>query len=117
DTRVQKARKKMRRACRAVADDDDVRVQRLEIAGRVLGRLAFLERRSFGCEIDDISGQPKRSELKTDAGACRRLDEKIDDGFAAQGRDFFYGSFADGFKRPRRVEHGGDFIGAERFDV
>src|SRR5205823_496503 len=36
---------------------------------------------------------------------------------AALWRDFFYGAFADGFKRPRRVEHGGDFLGGERFDV
>ena len=29
----------------------------------------------------------------------------------------FDGAFADGFERPGRVEHGGDFVRRQRFDV
>ena len=89
DAGVQDARQKMRRARRAVADDDEIRVQRLEIARGVLERLAFFERRRVGGKIDDVGGQPLRRQFKTDARARGRFDEQIDDRLAAQRRELF----------------------------
>ena len=106
------ARQKMRRADRAVADDDEVRVQRLEIARGVLERLAFFERRRLGGKIDDVGGQPLRGQFKADARARGRLDEQVDDRLAAQRRNFLDGALADGLERARRVEHGDDFLRA-----
>ena len=83
------ARKEMRRAGRAVADDDDVGVERFEIARGVLERLAFFQGGSFGGEIDDVGAQPMRGQFETDARARGRLDEKVDDGFAAQAPGVF----------------------------
>ena len=108
----QEARQKMRRAAGAVADDDDIGVERLEIARGVLERLAFFERRGLGGEIDDVGGQPLRGQLKADARARGRLDEQVDHRFAAQRRDFFDGAFADGLEGARRVQHGDDFVRA-----
>ena len=61
--------------------------------------------------------QPLRGQFKTDARARGRLDEQIDDRFAAQRRDFFDGALADGLEAARRVQHGDDFLRRERFDV
>ena len=65
DAGAQETRQKMRRAAGAVAHDDDVRVERLEIARGVLERLALFERRGLGGEIDDVgrqaAGRPARS--------------------------------------------------------
>ena len=97
---------------RAVADDDEVGVQRLQIARGVLERLAFFERRGFGGKIDDVGGQPLRGQFKTDARARGRLDEQVDHRLAAQRRDFFDGALADGLERARGVEHGDDFLRA-----
>ena len=57
DVRVQHARKKMRRAARAVADDDEIGVERFEVQRGVLERLAFFERRRLGGKIHDVGGQ------------------------------------------------------------
>ena len=41
-------------AAGAVADDDKVRIQRLEVQRGVLERLAFLKRGRLGGEINDV---------------------------------------------------------------
>src|SRR5882762_9221086 len=57
NTRVEHARQKVRRPRSAMTHDDEIGIQRLEVAGRVFERLAFLERGRFGSEIDDVSGE------------------------------------------------------------
>ena len=65
DAGVEHARQEMRRAGGAVADDDDVGVERLEVARGVLERLALLERGGLGGEVDDVGrealSRPARS--------------------------------------------------------
>ena len=100
-----------------MADDDEVGVQRLEVARGVLERLAFLQRGGLGGEVDDVGGEPLLGQLEADARAGGGLDEEVDDGLAAQGRDFLDGALADGFEGARGVEHGDDFLRGERFDV
>ena len=101
----------------AVANDDDVRIQRLEVPGGVLQGLAFLERGCLGAKIDHIRGQPQRSQLETDPSPGGRLDEQVDDRLAAQGGNLFDGAFADRLENAGGVENGEDFIGAEGLDV
>src|SRR5665213_443018 len=107
----------MRRTARAVADDDEIGVERFEGQRGVLERLAFFERRGLGGKIYDVGGKPLRRQFKTDARPRGRLDEQIYDGFAAQGGNFFNRAFADGLETARGVQHGGDFFHRERFDV
>ena len=111
DAGIEDARQEMRRAGRAVANDDEIGIERFQIARGVFQRLAFFERGSFGGEIDDVGGKPLLGKFETDARAGGRFDEKIDDRFAAQGRDFFDGAFADGFESARGIEDGDDFLG------
>ena len=117
DAGVEKARQKMRRAAGAVAHDDDVGVEGFEVAGGVLEGFAFFERGGLGGEIDDVGGEALGGQFEADARAGGRLDEEVDDGFAAQGGDFFDGALADGLEGAGGVEHGHDFLGGEGFDV
>jgi hypothetical protein len=78
----------VRRARRAVADDDEVGVERFEIFRGVLERFALLQRGSFGGEVDDVGGKPLLGQLETDARAGGWLDEQIDDRAAAQAGTF-----------------------------
>src|SRR3954463_11596344 len=66
DTALEKSGEEMRGSRGAVANDDNVGVECLEIAGGVLQRLAFLERRSFGGEVNDVCREPQGGEFKTD---------------------------------------------------
>ena len=91
---------------RAVADDDEVGVERLEVARGVLERLAFLERGGLGGEIDDVGREALLGQLETDARAGGRLDEQIDHRLAAQGGDLLDGALADRFEGARGVQHG-----------
>src|SRR5208283_5987964 len=45
------------------------------------------------------------------------LDKEVHDGLAAQGGDLFDGAFADRLEGAGGVEHGGDFLNGEGFDV
>src|SRR5947208_15952174 len=70
-------------ACRAVAQHDDVGMQRLEIARGVLERFAFGKTRCRCRNIDHVSAQPKCSELERSACSCAWLDKKVHQRFAA----------------------------------
>jgi hypothetical protein len=54
----------MRRAAGAVADDDEIGVERLEIPRGVLERLALFERGRLGGKIDDVGAQPLAASSK-----------------------------------------------------
>ncbi len=117
DAGIEDAGQEMRRAGRAVADDDEVRVQRLQVARGVLERLALLERGGLGGEIDDVGREPLLGQLEAGARAGGRLDEQVDDRLAAQGGHLLDGALADRLEGARGIEHGGDFLNRERFDV
>jgi hypothetical protein len=96
----------MRGAAGAVADDDDVGIERFQVSRGVLERLALFERRGFGGKIDDIGRQTLGGQLETDARASGRLDKQIDHRFAAQNRDFFNGALPDRLESEGGVQHG-----------
>src|SRR5258708_789170 len=98
---------------RAVPDDNNVRVERLEIAGCVLEGFTLLERRGFGREVNDIGSQALRSQLEADAGARRRFDKEENDGFSPKGGYFLDGALANRLERLRGVQDSGDFLGGE----
>src|ERR1035437_1792167 len=101
----------------AVADDDEIYVERLEVARGVLARFTLLERRGLGVEVDDVSREPLLGQFEAGARAGGGFDKQVDDGLAAQGGDFLDGALADGLERPRGIQHGGDFLNSEGFDV
>ena len=70
----------------AVPDDDGVGAHRLQGQRGVLQRLALGDRGALGGEVDDVGGQPLGGGLEGDPGAGRVLEEEVDDGAAAQGR-------------------------------
>ncbi len=71
----------------AVPDDDGVGAHRLQGQGRVLERLALGDGGALGGEVDDVGGQALGGCLEGDAGTRRVLEEEVDDGTAAQGRE------------------------------
>ena len=117
DVRVEEAREKMGCAGSLVANDNDIRIERLEIARSVLEAFAFLKGRGIGGKVDDIRTQSLSGELKTNTRARGGFDEKIYDRLALQGGDLFDVALADGLELARRVEHAGDFLGREAFDI
>src|ERR1035437_7941087 len=87
DAGVEHARQKMRRAGSAVADDDEIRVKRFKIFGRVLEGLAFFERRSLGGEVDDVGGQTLLGQLEADARAVSstvRISSAVSDSMSSR---------------------------------
>ena len=100
-----------------MADDNDIGIKGFEVARRVLEGLALLEGAGFGGEINDVGGEALGGEFEGDAGASGRFDKEVDDGFAAQGRDFFDGAFTDSFKGFGGVEDEENFFGAQGLDV
>ena len=108
---VQSPCQKLRRSGRAVAQHNNVGLQRLEIARGVLEGFAFGQARSRCRDIDHVGAQAKCSQLKRRACACARLDKKIDQRFAAQRRYFFDLAGANLLKRIRCLEDKIDFVG------
>ena len=79
---VEKAREKMRRAGGFVADDNDVRVQRLEIARSVFQAFPFLKRGRIGGEVDDIRTETLGRELEAHTRASGGFDKEVHDRLA-----------------------------------
>jgi hypothetical protein len=61
----------------------------VEIQSRVEQRLALGQSGRGDADVDGVGGQTFGGELERRARAGRGFEKKIDDGFAAQGRDFF----------------------------
>src|ERR1017187_8024581 len=101
----------------AVANDNDVNVQRFEVARCVFECFALLEGGCLGVEIDDVSRKPLLGKLKAGARTGGGLDKQVHDGLAAQGGDLLDGALADRFESAGGVEHGDDFLNREGFDV
>ena len=78
------AGEKLRRAGRAVPQDDDVGVIRFEHPRGVFERFAFRQAGSRRRDVDDVGAQAFGGELEGSAGARARFDEEIDQRFALQ---------------------------------
>ena len=111
------AGEEVRGAARAVAQDDEVGVEGLEVADRVLEGLALAQRGGLGGEVDDVGAHAERGELEADAGAGAGLDEQVDDGLAGEPGLLLDLAFADGAEGACRLEHGPDFVGPEGLKV
>src|SRR5437879_8464330 len=101
----------------AVADDNEIRVQGFEITRGIFECFSFFERGSLSGKVDNISGEALLAKFEADSCAGRWLDEQIDDGLAAQSRNFLDRALADGFESARGIEDSNDLVGAERFDI
>lgn len=98
-------------------DDDDVGIERFEIFSCVLEGLAFFERRSLCGKVDDVGREALCRQFETDPRAGGRLDEEIDDGFAAKSGDFLDGALADGLKSACGIQNSSDLFRRKRLDV
>ena len=104
------AGEKLRRAGRAVPQDDDIGMIRFEHPGGVFERFAFRQAGSRRRDVDDVGAQAFGGELEGSAGARARFDEEIDQRFALQRRDFFYFACSDLFEGVGRLEDEIDFL-------
>jgi hypothetical protein len=94
----------------AVAQHNNVGMQRLEVARGVLERFAFCQARSRCRDIDHVSAQAKCSQLERGARSRARLDKKVDQRFAAQCRHLFDLACAHLLKRVGCLENKIDFV-------
>ena len=72
------------RAGRGVADDDHVRIERLDVLGGVPEGLALLGRRARRVERDHVRAQALRGHVEGEARARARLEEEVDDRLSPQ---------------------------------
>ncbi|MBX3745443.1 MAG: ComEC/Rec2 family competence protein [Verrucomicrobiae bacterium] len=117
DAGLEKAGKEVGGSGGLMADDDDVRVHGLEVAGGIAERLALPEGGGVGAEVDDVGGEPLGGEFEADPGAGGRLDEEVDDRFAPEGGDGLDGAGADRLEAARGVEDGEKFLGGKGLDI
>lgn len=101
------------RARRAVAHDDEIDLQRLDVAHGIEQRLALLEAADLRLHIHDVRRKTLFGKLERDPRTRARLDEEVDHGFTAEGRDFLDFAFGDFLELLRGVEEEGDLLGTQ----
>ena len=111
---VEEAREEVRRTSGLVADDNDVRIQRLEIARSVAQ--ASHAKEDASAEKLMISALRRLAESSKLTRASGGFDKKFDR-LALWGEDLLNVALAYGLKLARGVEHGGQFLGCEAFDI
>ena len=107
----------MRRAGRAVSNDDDIRVESFEVARGILQRLALFQRRRFCREVDNVRGESLRGEFEADPCAGRRFDEKVDYCFASQSRNLLDSALSNTPKSACRIQNSDNLFRTERLDI
>jgi hypothetical protein len=110
-------RQLVRRAGVAVPDDDEVRLHRLEVAGGVDQRLALLDRRGAGGEVEGVGREPLLRHLEREAGPGRRLEEQVDDRLAAQRRHLLDRALGNLAHLLGGIEEQLDLAGRQRVDA
>ncbi|GAA3146248.1 hypothetical protein GCM10020001_081760 [Nonomuraea salmonea] len=95
DAAVHPVGQAVRRAGRAVADDDRVGAHGLEGERGVLERLALGHAGALGREVDHVGRQPLGGRLEGDPGAGGVLEEQVDDRAPAQRGQLLDGTFRD----------------------
>lgn len=91
-------------ACGAMAENDDVGVEGLEVFCGIEEGFAFLEARGGSGDIDDVGTEAECGKFKGDAGAGAWFNEEVNEGPAAEGGNFFEVPFAYGFEGRGSVE-------------
>ena len=99
---VDPGRQLLRRTGRGMPADHRVGAHRLQRPGGVLQRLALGHRRALGGEGDDVGGQPLGGQLEGDPGPGGVLEEQVDHGAAAQGRELAHLPPGDRLLEPLR---------------
>ncbi len=116
DAGVQALREEEGRAGGGVAEDDKVGVERLDVPGGVLERLALGDARGLGGDVQGIGREALGGELEGNAGARARLHEKAGHRLAPKGGDLLDRAGGDLLERGRGVEDGDDLLGGEFLD-
>ena len=113
DTRLQSLREKLRRAGRAMAQNNNVRVIRFQNFCRVLERFPFRQARRACRNVDHVGAQARSGEFERRARARARLDKKVDERLAAERWHFFNLPRANLLKRVGCLEDEIDFVGRQ----
>ena len=98
---------------RTVAQDNDVRPQRLKVQRGVLEGFAFLQAGGPDGEVDHVGTEAQGGQFERREGAGAGFDEEIDEGFATEGGDFFQTALAHAFEGAGGLEDVADFGGAQ----
>ncbi len=115
--RLKKPRQIVRSPRRAVPQNDDVRVHRLQVARSVPQGFPLLQRGGVRTEIDDVRRQPLRRELETDPRPRRRLHKQVDHRLPPQRRHRLDRPRPHRLETPRRVQNRQEFLRRQRFNV
>jgi hypothetical protein len=99
-----------RRADVWVAEDDDVRVVGADRQGRVLERLALVDRRAARLDRHDVGREALRCELEARRRPRRGFVEDVDHGAALERRQFLHLAFERGGEGPREREQSLDVV-------
>ncbi len=105
----------LRRSGGAVAEDDKVGVEGLDILGGVAEGFSFNDAAGGGVDGDDVGAEPFRGHFEGDAGAGARFEEEIDDGFAFQ-RGRFSSAAQEFFERGGDAENRFQFVARQFLD-
>ena len=101
------------RAGGAVAHHDQVDLQRFDVADGVEQGFALQQTAARSLHIHDVGAEALFGEFKGDPGAGAGFDEEVDDGFAAQGGNFFHVPLRNLLELLGGVEEEGDLLGAQ----
>ena len=105
DRDVEHATEIERRTAGPVAEHDHVGIERLNVLRRIAQGLALGGAGAGGVEGYDVGAEALGGHLEGDARAGAGLEEKIDDGLAAEGRNLLHAAAEDFFESGgRRVD-------------
>ena len=107
------ARDEVLRAGRAVPHDQEIDLQRLDVAYGIQQRLAFGETAGRGAHIDDVGAQPLFGQLERHPRAGRGFDEEVHHRLAAERGDFLHVPRGDFLELLGGVEDVGDLLCGE----
>ena len=91
-------------------EDDAIRIHGREIPRGVDEGFPFHRAAPRIGDVEGIRAHPLCGNLKRKTGPGAGLKEKIDDGFTAEGGDFFYGSGRNLLERFRGLQNGLDIF-------
>src|SRR5262245_18920418 len=108
---------KTRSTRRSVAHHHHIDAHGFQVARGIDECFTFLHRRSARRDVHRVCRQTLLRELERNSRSRRWLKEQIDDGFAAEDRDFLDRALADFLERLGSVEDHLDAAGLERLEA
>ena len=93
-----------------VAHDDQVCLERFDVADRIQQRFALAETAGVGAHVDDVGAEALFRQFEGDAGAGAGFDEDVDHGLAPESGDLLDPPAVDFFEFRGGVEDESDLL-------